>query len=112
MSTAKIDKFNEAKERLRVIKRYFDVFDQPGHMNQAGRVATVTVSSFTVYHQAYAGANNYHEADECLRNYISSALVGMGEHIRRAVIAKLEAELASAAAAAKAEAEAVLQAVG
>lgn len=110
MST-KLDQFKAARARLAAAESYFAKFDHAGWMSQTGRVVSCTIGEFTIYHQAYAGATNYHEADKWMVNYIGKAVCNLGESIRRDVLRQLREEFEAAAKEAKAEADEVLAAV-
>ena len=110
MST-KLDQFNAAKARLAQAERYFAKFDHAGWMNETGVVRSCTVKEFTIYHQAYAGATNYHEADDWLLDYIGGAVCSLGEQVRQSVLANLWREVEASAKEARTEADAVLAAV-
>lgn len=105
-----IEQYNHERDIHTRAKRYFDVFDKPGHMQEKGFVHAAKVTLFTVYHQAYPGANNYHDAEQWLLDEISSVICDLGPSIREKVMKRLEVRMAAAAHKARAEAEEVIKA--
>lgn len=104
-----IEWFQEKKRCLRDAQSWAALIGKKysGGGGGFGEVCRVN-AVFTIYHQPYDGATNYHEAPKALREAIESVLKSRARAIIDEALSVLDAEVKTAAKKAAAEAEEVL----